>query len=348
MKVDRPDAKVRTIRGLHSLARCSALLRCALRRRSARRAKEPADIAKAFPPKAKVRLLNVWATWCIPCVAEMPDLRAIDEAFGDELAIAGVSMDDMIPDTKPAKVAAFLDKQRIAFPNVYYTGNPDDARRAPRVRRRDPAHDRLRPQRQRAVAPSGAPRTRRNDRAAARHLEEDAMKKLGVIALMLIAGMACAQEQLAVGAKAPAFSLVNAVDGETVAMKPDDGRVKVVVFTCNQCPYAKAFEPRIIELANKFAQKGVKFYAVNPNDDAKFAEETLANMKARAEEKEYPLPVPQGRRQQHRPRVRRARDAARVRRRRHRASCAIAATSTTPRSRRSGRRPACRTRWARC
>jgi thiol-disulfide isomerase/thioredoxin len=116
------------------------------------------------------------------------------------------------------------------------------------------------------------------------------MKKLGVIALVLFAGMACAQEQLAVGAKVPAFSLVNAVDGQTVSMKPDDGNVKVVVFTCNSCPFAKAFEPRIIELANKFAQKGVKLYAVNPNDDARYAEETLANMKARAEDRNYRFP----------------------------------------------------------
>lgn len=117
------------------------------------------------------------------------------------------------------------------------------------------------------------------------------MKKLGVMmALVLIAGVACAQEQLAVGAKAPAFSLVNAVDGQTVSMKPDDGNVKVVVFTCNSCPFAKAFEPRIIELANKFAQKGVKLYAVNPNDDAKYADETLANMKARAEDRNYRFP----------------------------------------------------------
>lgn len=116
------------------------------------------------------------------------------------------------------------------------------------------------------------------------------MKKLGVIALVLIAGVACAQEQLAVGAKAPAFALVNAVDGQTVSMKPDDGNVKVVVFTCNACPFAKAFEPRIIELANKFAQKGVKLYAVNPNDDAQYAEETLANMKARAEDRNYRFP----------------------------------------------------------
>jgi peroxiredoxin len=117
------------------------------------------------------------------------------------------------------------------------------------------------------------------------------MKRVVMIALMLLAaGIAGAQEQLAVGAPAPAFSLVNAVNGETVTMKPDDGNIKVVVFTCNQCPYAKAFEPRIIELANKFAQNGVKLYAVNPNDDAKYDEEKLANMKARAEEKSYRFP----------------------------------------------------------
>ncbi|MGZ8778698.1 MAG: TlpA family protein disulfide reductase [Thermoanaerobaculia bacterium] len=87
--------------------------------------KTPADIAKAFPAGAKLRLLNVWATWCVPCVAEMPDLRAIDDAFGPEVAVVGVSMDDMIPDTKPEKVIAFLDRQRIAFPNIYYTGNLD-------------------------------------------------------------------------------------------------------------------------------------------------------------------------------------------------------------------------------
>ena len=90
-----------------------------------RAVKEPAKIASVFPSTAKVRVLNVWATWCVPCVAEMPDLRAIDEAFGKEVAIAGVSLDDMLPDAKRETVAAFLDKQKIAFPNVYYTGNPD-------------------------------------------------------------------------------------------------------------------------------------------------------------------------------------------------------------------------------
>ena len=107
--------------------------------------------------------------------------------------------------------------------------------------------------------------------------------------LMLVAAVGFAEE-LAVGAKAPEFSLVNAVDGESVAMKADDGKLKVVVFTCNQCPFAKAFEGRIIDIAKRFGPKGVAFYAVNPNDDTKYAEETLPNMKARAVEKEYPFP----------------------------------------------------------
>ena len=107
------------------------------------------------------------------------------------------------------------------------------------------------------------------------------MRKLFAFAMMFLAAAALADE-LAVGMKAPAFSLINAVDGKTVAFKPADGRLSVVFFTCNQCPYAKAFEPRLIEIAKAYEAKGVKFYAIDPNDDARYAEETLANMKARS------------------------------------------------------------------
>ncbi len=119
------------------------------------------------------------------------------------------------------------------------------------------------------------------------------MRKLLFVVLLLVATVAYAgekAEQIALGAEAPKFSLVNAIDGETVAMNPADGNLKVVIFTCNQCPYAKAFEPRIIEIAKRFEGKGVRFYAVDPNDDTRFPEETLPNMKARAVEKGYPFP----------------------------------------------------------
>jgi thiol-disulfide isomerase/thioredoxin len=88
--------------------------------------KDPAKIVEVFPSTAKVRVLNFWAIWCVPCVAEMPDLRAIDETFGDEVAIVGVSLDDMLPDAKSANTTKFLDKHKITFPNVYFTGNMDD------------------------------------------------------------------------------------------------------------------------------------------------------------------------------------------------------------------------------
>lgn len=96
--------------------------------------------------------------------------------------------------------------------------------------------------------------------------------------------------ELAAGAKAPGFTLVNAIDGKTVTMKPNDEKLKVVVFTCNQCPYAKAFEPRLLELSNKWAYRGIDFYLVDSNDETKYPEETLENMKARAVAREYPFP----------------------------------------------------------
>jgi thiol-disulfide isomerase/thioredoxin len=88
--------------------------------------KDAAQIATLFPARAQLRVLNFWAIWCVPCVAEMPDLRAIDNAFGAEVAIAGVSLDDMLPDAKREDTASFLDKQQITFPNVYYTGSLEE------------------------------------------------------------------------------------------------------------------------------------------------------------------------------------------------------------------------------
>ncbi len=87
--------------------------------------KEPAQLAGVFSPKAKVRVLNVWAMWCVPCVQEIGDLRMLDAAFGDDVSLAGVTLDDMIPDAKPEATSAFLDKHKIRYPNAYYTGNAD-------------------------------------------------------------------------------------------------------------------------------------------------------------------------------------------------------------------------------
>src|SRR5205807_8008607 len=91
-----------------------------------RSASKPADIPRAPAKPAKLHVVNIWATWCVPCVHEMDDLRAVSEAFRSKgVDFIGVSMDDVIPgDSKTTrnKVEKFLADKTIRYPNYYYTG----------------------------------------------------------------------------------------------------------------------------------------------------------------------------------------------------------------------------------
>jgi peroxiredoxin len=93
-----------------------------------------------------------------------------------------------------------------------------------------------------------------------------------------------------VGDKVTDFKLKN-VDGKMVSLA-DYSAAKgfIVVFTCNHCPFAQAYEQRIIELDKKFAAKGYPVIAVNPNDKDIVPEDSYEEMQARAKEKNYPFP----------------------------------------------------------
>src|SRR5258706_9451090 len=106
------------------------------------------------------------------------------------------------------------------------------------------------------------------------------MNCLILIFVLFAAATLVIAEELAVGTKAPGFALTNAVDGKTVSFAPGDGKLSVVVFTCNQCPYAKAFEDRIVALGRDYAKRGVTFYAIDSNDDAAYSVESSSEMKA--------------------------------------------------------------------
>ncbi len=79
---------------------------------------------------------------------------------------------------------------------------------------------------------------------------------------------------------APAFSLP---DTEGVMHGPDGAPATVVVFTCNHCPYALAWHARIVEVARDYAEHGVRFLAVNPNDADNYPRDSLEAMRARVE-----------------------------------------------------------------
>jgi thiol-disulfide isomerase/thioredoxin len=51
--------------------------------------------------KGKVILLNFWATWCGPCRAEIPSLVELQQAYGNDLVVLGVSIDDPLNKLKP-------------------------------------------------------------------------------------------------------------------------------------------------------------------------------------------------------------------------------------------------------
>lgn len=74
-------------------------------------------------------LVNVWATWCRPCVAETPDLVALHQSLqGRDFAMLGVSADFMTsptPDEALKKVRAFGAQYKVPYPNVIFSGSTD-------------------------------------------------------------------------------------------------------------------------------------------------------------------------------------------------------------------------------
>ncbi|HRP57254.1 redoxin family protein [Agriterribacter sp.] len=104
---------------------------------------------------------------------------------------------------------------------------------------------------------------------------------------------------LAIGAPAPDFSLP-AVDGRIYTLASfSNNKILVVIFTCNHCPTAQAYEDRIIKLTSDYSGKGVAVVAVMPNDprsitlnelDYTDLSDSFGEMKIRATEKRFNFP----------------------------------------------------------
>lgn len=63
-----------------------------------------------------------------------------------------------------------------------------------------------------------------------------------------------------------------------------------VIFTCNHCPYAQAWEGRLIQAQADYADQGVQFLAISSNDAAKYPADSFEAMKQRASEQGFNFP----------------------------------------------------------
>lgn len=92
-----------------------------------------------------------------------------------------------------------------------------------------------------------------------------------------------------VGDKAIDFKLKN-VDGKKYSLAGiKDAKGYIVVFTCNHCPFSKAYEDRIIQLHQQYAPQGYPVVAINPNDAKVQPDDSFDKMVLRAQEKSFPF-----------------------------------------------------------
>ena len=110
----------------------------------------------------------------------------------------------------------------------------------------------------------------------------------------LLAAIAVAQvgalfaTELKIGDPAPDFKGIVGIDDKEHSLSDfKDSKLVVLVFTCNHCPVASAYEERFVALQNDYKAKGVQVVAVNVNN---IEADRLGKMKERAEAKKFNFP----------------------------------------------------------
>lgn len=104
---------------------------------------------------------------------------------------------------------------------------------------------------------------------------------------------------LSIGEKAPEFNLPG-IDGKFYSLEDfDKAKALVVVFTCNHCPTAQAYEDRLISVTEDYQDKNVAVVAISPNSPLSLLYDELGysdlgddyeEMKIRAKDKKYNFP----------------------------------------------------------
>jgi len=121
------------------------------------------------------------------------------------------------------------------------------------------------------------------------------IKNFALVVLVVLSGVLSynytpVDEGYSIGDYATDFKLQN-VDEKMVSLSDyKDAKGFLVIFTCNSCPYAVAYEDRIIALDKKYSRLGVPVIAINPNNPALQPKDSFVRMQARAKQKGFTFP----------------------------------------------------------
>ncbi|MFH0991145.1 MAG: thioredoxin family protein [bacterium] len=97
--------------------------------------------------------------------------------------------------------------------------------------------------------------------------------------------------QLAIGTVIPEFSALPGTDSKQYSLSTfNEKKVLVIVFSCNHCPYVKAYEERMKAFQQDYEGKGVQLVAINANDTKDYPDDDFESMVKRAQEKGFNYP----------------------------------------------------------
>lgn len=95
---------------------------------------------------------------------------------------------------------------------------------------------------------------------------------------------------LELGAAAPDFNL-QGTDGRLYSLSSFANKpVLAVIFSCNHCPYVKAYEDRMVAIQRDYASRGVQLVAINSNDEESYPEDSFDEMVKRVRDKAFNFP----------------------------------------------------------
>jgi len=103
---------------------------------------------------------------------------------------------------------------------------------------------------------------------------------------------------VSIGEQAPDFELPDTT-GATWSPAAGDGdgdadgkgvNATVIVFTCNHCPYALAWQDRVAQVARDYADRGVRVLAINANDSDRYPRDSFDAMRRRVDAEHWPMP----------------------------------------------------------